>query len=573
MNKKHLIRVAQGLEPADLVLKNAEVFHVYTGEFILCDIAIADGYIAGTGSYFGIEEIDMQGRYITPGFIDAHVHIESSMLTPYQFAKAALPCGVTTIVTDPHEIANVCGAKGIQYMLDATEQLPLNVYFMLPSCVPATDFEDSGAVLLAEDLEPFMEHPRVLGLAEVMNAPGVLQQDENVMAKLEMAGKGRIDGHAPGLTSSQLMGYAAAGITTDHECITKEQALDRLRAGIKVMLREGSAAKNMRGLLPTVNPDTAPYFMFCADDKIPAELLDSGYINYMVKTAIEEGVSVANALQIATINAARHYGIKDAGAILPGRRADLLVFDNLDEWKPRQVYKDGRLAVDNGQLLQEGRNCDNSSLEHTVNLAPVTVESFRLPLKTEMANVIGLVPYQIVTNKAVLSVKRVDGCAVSDVENDILKLAVLERHHATGNIGLGLVKGFGLKRGALASTVGHDSHNLIVIGTNDEDMLAAVQELQRIGGGICIAEDGQIRGVLPLPVGGLMTNEPALMVAKQQAEMIALAREMGVPEFYSPFLTLAFLSLPVIPSLKLTDRGLVDVDSFNHMFFFGMPIW
>ena len=548
-----------------MVLKNAEVFHVYTGEFILCDIAIADGYVAGTGSYFGIEEIDMQGRYITPGFIDAHVHIESSMLTPYQFAKAALPCGVTTIVTDPHEIANVCGVKGIQYMLDATEQLPLNVYFMLPSCVPATDFEDSGAVLLAEDLEPFMEHPRVLGLAEVMNAPGVLQQDENVMAKLDMAGKGRIDGHAPGLTSSQLMGYAAAGITTDHECITKEQALDRLRAGIKVMLREGTAAKNMRSLLPTVNPDTAPYFMFCADDKIPAELLDSGYINYMVKTAIEEGVSVANALQIATINAARHYGIKDAGAILPGRRADLLVFDNLDEWKPRQVYKDGRLAVDNGQLLQEGRNCDSSSLEHTVNLATVTVESFRLPLKTEMANVIGLVPYQIVTNKAALSVKRVDGCAVSDVENDILKLAVLERHHATGNIGLGLVKGFGLKRGALASTVGHDSHNLIVIGTNDEDMLAAVQELQRIGGGICIAEDGQIRGVLPLPVGGLMTNEPALMVAKQQAEMIALAREMGVPEFYSPFLTLAFLSLPVIPSLKLTDRGLVDVDSFKFI--------
>ena len=548
-----------------MVLKNAEVFHVYTGEFILCDIAIADGYIAGTGSYFGIEEIDMEGRYITPGFIDAHVHIESSMLTPYQFAKAALPCGVTTIVTDPHEIANVCGAKGIQYMLDATEQLPLNVYFMLPSCVPATDFEDSGAVLLAEDLEPFMEHPRVLGLAEVMNAPGVLQQDENVMAKLDMAGKGRIDGHAPGLTSSQLMGYAAAGITTDHECISKEQALDRLRAGIKVMLREGTAAKNMRSLLPTVNPDTAPYFMFCADDKIPAELLDSGYINYMVKTAIEEGVSVANALQIATINAARHYGIKDAGAILPGRRADLLVFDNLDEWKPRQVYKDGRLAVDNGQLLQEGRNCDSSSLEHTVNLAPVTVESFRLPLKTEMANVIGLVPYQIVTNKAALSVKRVDGCAVSDVENDILKLAVLERHHATGNIGLGLVKGFGLKRGALASTVGHDSHNLIVIGTNDEDMLAAVQELQRIGGGICIAEDGQIRGALPLPVGGLMTNEPALMVAKQQEEMIALARAMGVPEFYSPFLTLAFLSLPVIPSLKLTDRGLVDVDSFKFI--------
>ena len=548
-----------------MVLKNAEVFHVYTGEFILCDIAIADGYIAGTGSYFGIEEIDMHGRYITPGFIDAHVHIESSMLTPYQFAKAALPCGVTTIVTDPHEIANVCGSRGIQFMLDATEHLPLNVYVMLPSCVPATDFEDSGAVLRAEDLEPFLQHPRVLGLAEMMNTPGVLQQDENVMAKLAMAESCRIDGHAPGLTSSQLMGYAAAGITTDHECITKEQALERLRAGIKVMLREGTAAKNLKGLLPVVNSDTAPYFMFCADDKIPAELLDSGYINYMVRTAIEEGVSVANALQIATINTARHYGIKDAGAILPGRRADLLVFDNLDEWKPLQVYKDGRLAVDNGRLLAEGKKCDSSALEHTVNLAEVTQDSFRMPLKTEMAHVIGLVPYQIVTNKAVMPVKRVAGCAISDVEKDILKLAVLERHHATGNIGLGLVKGFGLKKGALASTVGHDSHNLIVIGTNDEDMLAAVRELQRLGGGICIAEQGRIRGALPLPVAGLMTNEPAEAVARQQAEMIALAREMGVPEFYSPFLTLAFLSLPVIPSLKLTDRGLVDVDSFRFI--------
>lgn len=567
MDAKHLIKVAQGLEPADLVLKNAEVFHVFTGEFIRGDIAIADGYIAGTGSYFGIEEIDMQGRYIVPGLIDAHVHIESSMLTPYQFARAALPCGVTTVVTDPHEIANVCGAKGIQFMLDATEKIPLNVYVMLPSCVPSTDFENAGASLLAEDLEPFLQHPRVLGLAEMMNAPGVLMQDEKVMDKLRMAsGAGMyIDGHAPGLTSSQLMGYAAAGITSDHECITKEQAMERLRAGISVMLREGSAAKNLKALLPAVNPDTAPYFMFCSDDKIPAELLESGYINDMVRTAITEGVSVANALQMATINTARHYKLKDVGAIMPGYKADLLVLDNTNPWVPLQVYKDGRLAYDRGRLLQGGTEIDTAPLENTVNVGRLSLEDLKLPLKTEMAHVIGLVPYQIVTKKAVIPVKRVDGCAVSDIDNDVLKLAVFERHRATGNVGLGLVKGFGLKRGALASTVAHDSHNLIVIGTNDEDMLAAARELQRIGGGICIADRGEITASLALPVGGLMTNEPARVVADKQAAIIAKAREMGVPEFYSPFLTLAFLSLPVIPSLKLTDKGLVDVETFKFI--------
>lgn len=567
MGVKHLIRVAQGLEPADLVLKNAEVFHVYTGEFILCDIAIAGGYIAGTGSYFGIEEIDMTGRYIVPGLIDAHVHIESSMLTPYQFARAALPCGVTTIVTDPHEIANVCGAEGIRFMLDATENIPLNVYVMLPSCVPSTDFENSGAALMAEDLEEFLAHPRVLGLAEVMNAQGVLTQDERVMDKLQMALSAglHIDGHAPGLTSSQLMGYAAAGITSDHECITKEQALERLRAGISVMLREGTAAKNLKALLPAVNPDTAPYFMFCSDDKIPAELLDSGYINDMVRIAITEGVSVANALQMATINTARHYNLKDVGAIMPGCKADLLVMEEINPWRPLQVYKDGRLAYDHGRLLQTGREQDSSRLEHTVNVGKLAPDALKMPLAGEMAHVIGLVPYQVVTKKAILPVKRVDGCVVSDVENDVLKLAVFERHNATGNVGLGLVKGFGLKRGALASTVAHDSHNLIVIGTNDEDMLAAAGELQRIGGGICIADGGAIVAALPLPVGGLMTNEPARKVAEKQAAIIAKAREMGVPEFYSPFLMLAFLSLPVIPSLKLTDKGLVDVDDFRFI--------
>lgn len=565
LDKSRLIKVAQGLEPADLVLKNAEVFHVFTGEFILCDIAIADGHIAGTGKYFGINEIDMEGRYITPGFIDAHVHIESSMLTPYQFAQAALPCGVTTVITDPHEIANVCGTAGIKFMLEATEDIPLNAYIMLPSCVPATDFEDSGAVLTAEDLQPFLQHPRVLGLAEVMNAPGVLMQDEKVMAKLDMAKGYHIDGHGPGLTSSQLMGYAAAGITSDHECVDKDRALDRLRAGIGVMLREGTAAKNLRALLPAVNRDTAPYFMFCADDKIPAELLASGYINDMVRTAIKEGVSVANAIQMATINTARHYNLQDVGGILPGRRADLLVFDDLDNWQPAQVYKDGMLVCDQGKVLYFGKEADASVLAQRVNIKNPSLEDLQLPLEGEMAHVIGLVPYQIVTKKAILPVKKVNGCVVSDVENDILKIAVFERHNATGNVGRGLVKGFGLKRGALASTVAHDSHNLIVIGTNDEDMLTAVHELEKIGGGICIVENGQLIDVLPLPVGGLMTNESAEIVAQRQENIISKAREMGVREFYSPFLTLAFLNLPVIPALKLTDRGLVDVEAFKFI--------
>ena len=552
-------------------MKNGKVVDNELMTITLADVLIDDGIITKVGKFAVPADatvIDCTNQVIVAGFIDAHVHIENSMLTPYQFAKAALPCGVTTVITDPHEIANVCGTKGIQFMLDATEKIPLNVYVMLPSCVPSTEFENAGAKLLADDLEPFLQHPRVLGLAEMMNAPGVLTQDASVMEKLNMARRAgmHVDGHAPGLTSSQLMGYAAAGITSDHECITKEQALDRLRAGIGVMLREGTAAKNLKALLPAVNPDTAPYFMFCSDDKIPAELLENGYINDMIRIVVSEGgVSVANALQMATINTARHYNLKDVGAIMPGCKADLLVLDSLNPWVPLQVYKDGRLAYDQGRLVQTGTELDSSDLEHTVNVGELSLESLRLPLATEMAHVIGLVPYQIVTKKATLPVKRVDGCAVSDTENDVLKLAVFERHRATGNVGLGLVKGFGLKRGALASTVAHDSHNLIVIGTNDEDMLAAAMELQRIGGGICIADGGEITASLALPVGGLMTNEPAQAVADKQAEIIAKAREMGVPEFYSPFLTLAFLSLPVIPSLKLTDKGLVDVDAFKFI--------
>lgn len=565
-NLKRLIRVAKGEELADIVLKNGEVFHVFTGEFLKCDVAIVDGYIAGIGeNYHGLRELDMSGRYITPGFIDAHVHIESSMLAPAEFARAALPTGTTTIIADPHEIANVKGLAGIQYILDSSENIPLNVYVMLPSCVPSTHLENAGANLLAEDLEPFLSHPRVLGLAEMMNAPGVLNGDSIVHDKLEMAKNYVIDGHAPVLSGKNVMGYAAAGISSDHECATAQQAFERLRAGIHVLIREGSAAKNLKALVRIINPDTAQFCSFAADDKIPADMLNDGYINAMVKMAINEGVPVATALQIATINTARHYGLKDIGAIAPGYRADILVFDDMENWRPALVMKDGQTVSTHGMILLQTPAVSSEAVENTMQVKELTVEQLQIPIAGDTANVIGLVPYQIMTKKFKLSIKKVDGCGVSDVENDLLKLAVFERHHATGNIGLGFVKGFGLKTGALASTIAHDSHNLIVIGTNDEDMVLAAKELVRIGGGITVVKNGNVLGSLSLPIAGLMTHEPAEVIAGKQQELIDMAREMGVHKYYSPFLTLSFLSLPVIPALKLTDKGLVDVAAFEHI--------
>ena len=562
---KRLVRTAQGIEAADLVLKNAEVFHAFTGEFIKCDIAITDGYVAGLGTYKGEREIDLSGRYVTPGFLDGHVHIESSMMSPREFSRAVIPTGTTTVVADPHEIANVAGVAGIQYMLDATENLPMNVYVMLPSCVPATPLEDSGAKLEAADLKPFLSHPRVLGLAELMNVPGVLNGDDMVYAKLQLAEHYLVDGHAPGLTGHPLMGYAAAGIHTDHECATKEQAMERLRAGMYVLIREGTAVKNLRALLPIVNADTSSFCCFAADDKIPAELLTEGYINDMVRIAIKEGIPVATALQMATINTARCFGLRDVGAIAPHYKADILVFDDLDSWKPSMVFKDGELAAEHGVMLLDPPDVSAEKIEHSMHLAPLQMEQLRMPLPGGEANVIGLIPYQILTKKFRLKVKTVKGEAVSDPGNQILKLAVFERHHASGQTGLGLVKGFGLQRGALASTIAHDSHNLIVIGASDDDMMLAARELERIGGGIAIAVDGEIAGSLALPIAGLMSKEGAETVAQEVGSLIAKAHALGVCEYYAPFLTLAFLSLPVIPELKLTDRGLVDVNAFQFV--------
>lgn len=562
---KRLIKVARGIEKADLVLKNAEVFHGFTGEFIRGDVAIADGYIAGIGNYQGQEEFDLAGKYLTPGFIDGHIHIESSMLSPAAFAEAVVPLGTTTVIADPHEIANVAGFAGVNYLLNAAEKLPLSVYVMLPSCVPASRLENSGAILEAADLAKLIDHPRVLGLGEMMNFPGVLNGDDDVLAKIIIVGDKKIDGHAPGVSGNALMAYAAAGVHSDHECVTPAEALERLRAGMYVMIREGSAAKNLLSLLPVLNPCTAQFCFFAADDRHPADLLAEGHINHMVRMAVHKGISVAMALQMATINAARYFKLNDIGLLAPQYKADILVFDDLTNWRPGLVIKAGKIIAENGRMMVPVESADDVKLERTMHVKEFDQENLKIIADGDRANVIGLVPSQIRTKALKLPVKVKDNEVVSDTESDILKLAVFERHHATGNMAVGLVNGFGLRKGAIGSTIAHDSHNLIVIGENDTDMILAAKELQKIQGGIVVVCAGEILGVLPLPIAGLMSKQRVKEVEAVLSQLKKSAYELGVKKCYDPFLTLAFLSLPVIPELKLTDRGLVDGRIFDFI--------
>ena len=566
LDRKKLVQVALGNEPADLVLKNAEVFHVFTGEFLNADVAIADGYIAGVGeNYTGITEIDLSGKFLLPGYIDSHINLESSTLLPDEFARAAISNGTTTVIMDPHEIANVCGTAGIRFMLEATERIPLNVYMTLPSCVPASRLDTSGAILEADDLKPILSHPRVLGLGEMMDFHGVLNLNEGVYAKLSMADNILVEGHAPGLKNKTLMAYAAAGIRSDHECTTPEQALQRLRAGMHLHLREGAVSKNFMALSEVINQDTAPYISFCADDISAEELLKEGHINKIVRMAISRKVPVATVLQIATINTAKYYGLKDVGAIAPGYKADILVMDSQNVRMPRQVYKSGQLVCTDGVVVDIPKTVIPPEVLNTINIKGIRKEELKIPMNGNMANVIGIVPYQVVTKHFKLQVAVKNGEVISDIENDILKLAVFERHHGTGNVGLGLVKGLGLKSGAIASSIAHDSHNIIVAGTNDTDMILAVEEISRIGGGIVIVENGSILSCFPLPIAGLMTDLPAQEVADKQAELREIAHSLGVYSFINPFLTLSFCSLPVIPALKLTDQGLVLVATGKYI--------
>ncbi len=555
----HFVMVAQGKAMADVVIKDANVYQSFLGTFTRGDIAIDQGHVAGIGSYEGHETIDAHGRYATPSFIDGHVHIESSMLCPREFARAVVPLGTLTVVTDPHEIANVAGVAGIRYMMDAAKNLPMDTYFMLPSCVPSTPLEDSGATLSAAELRPLLDEPMVLGLAEFMNVPGVLLCDAQAYQKLTMKDDLKIEGHAPGVMGSDLSGYAAAGITSDHECVTADEARARLAAGMYLEIREGSAARNYRALSPVIDEHTAPYCLLVTDDRHPADILERGHINSIVRDAVKSGLDLGVAINMATINPACYFGLRDTGVIAPHYHADILLFDDLESFVPSLVMRRGKVVAEKGGLVCTMPEINHGLIEDSVRLAPFSASDLVIHLPGGKANVMELVPHQLITKKAVMDVKTENGLAVADAEHDILKLAVFERHHATGQVGRALVKGFGLKAGAIASTVGHDSHNLTVIGASDVDMIAAARELERIHGGFAIARDGKVLGSLALPIGGLMTTSDARYVASEAAKLVKIGRDLGVNEAYDPLMTLAFLSLPVIPALKLTDRGLVDV--------------
>lgn len=566
---KKRIQVASKQIPADIVIKNGKIVDVFNLEIMNGDIAIADGVIAGIGEYDGVNIIDAENKFIVPGFIDSHVHIESSMVTPKEFAKAVLPHGVTTVIIDPHEIANVEGTRGISFMLEDSEGLDLDVYCMLPSCVPATSFENAGAVLNNEELVPFYKHPRVLGLAEVMDFPGVQNLDDHIIDKLLTASAYKIDGHGAGLGAEGINVYRAAGIQTDHECVTKEQAKDRLSRGMYVMIRQGSAAKNLPDLIGVVNEKNSHRCLFCTDDKHLDDLIAEGSIDYHIRLAVEHGLDPLIAIQMATINAAQCFGLSQKGAIAPGYAADFLIVDNLDTLPIAKVLKAGKVVAENGRYLglatAKQRPVLSTNSVH-LNINEVTKERLAIHVKTnQKAHVIEIIPNQIETVKRMMEVPSDGSCFVPSVEKDLAKLAVLERHRNTGNIGLAIVKGLGLTSGAVATTVAHDSHNLIVAGTNDEDMICSIQEIKKIGGGLVVVKNGKPLASLPLVIGGLMSDQDYDTVARQLNEVNNALLEVCKYRHFNLFLTLSFLSLPVIPELKITDLGLFDTTTFQHI--------
>ena len=556
---EQLIAVARGDVAPDLVIEGARVFSVFTREWLDVDVAIAGGRIAGLGDYAGGERVDARGQYLVPGFLDAHVHIESSKLTPAEFARAVVPHGTTAVVTDPHEMANVLGRQGVEWMLEASEGLPLDVFVMAPSCVPASDFESPMCPLTPADMEAILRHPRALGVAEMMNFPGVIAGVPDVIARLGVAGATHADGHAPGVTGHALDAYIAAGIRSDHEATTFDEALEKRRRGMWVLLREASNARNLRDLLPLVGQFGPEHCAFCTDDREPDFLYRDGHIDQMCRVAVEEGISPEAALLMATLHPARCHGLMDRGAVAPGMRADLLLLDDLETFLPARVYKDGVLVASGGSAEPFERPPIPERVRSTMRAAPRP--DFTIPAAARV-RVIETIPGQLITNAVEEEPATRDGLVVADPERDLAKIAVIERHHATGRVGKGLVRGFGLRTGAFASTVAHDAHNLVVVGTTDEDMEACAARLQEIGGGIAVARDGAVRGELPLPVAGLLSDEPVEDVVARLEELQAMLAEQGVSDG-APFMTLSFLALSVIPSLKITDRGLVDVDRFE----------
>ena len=556
-----LIAVARGDAPPERVIEGAHVFSVFTREWLEVDVAIFGGVIAGLGAYDGGERVDARGQYLVPGFLDAHVHIESSKLTPAEFARAVVPHGTTAVVTDPHEVANVLGREGVEWMLEASEGLPLDVFVMAPSCVPASDFEAPMRPLGPADMEAILRHPRALGVAEMMNFPGVIAGVPDVLARLEVAGASHVDGHAPGVVGRPLDAYVAAGIRSDHEATTFDEALEKRRRGMWVLLREASNAHNLRDLLPLVGQFGPEHCAFCTDDREPDFLYRLGHIDQMCRVAVEEGVSPEAALLMATLHPARCHGLMDRGAVAPGMRADLVLLDDLETFSCARVYKDGALVAVDGRAEPFDRQPIPERVRSTMRAAPLGPDAFAIPAVSR-ARVIETIPGQLITNAREEAPSVADGFVVADPARDLAKIAVIERHHATGRVGLGLVRGFGLRTGAFASTVAHDAHNLVVVGMSDADMTACAARLQEIGGGIAVARDGEVRGELALPVAGLLSDEPVEEVVERLERLQDMLHDQGVGDD-APFMTLSFLALSVIPSLKITDRGLVDVDRFE----------
>lgn len=561
---KRCIRAARGEMPPDLVVKNGRVINVFSREILEADIAVQDGLIAGVGSYDGHNIIDAKGRYVCPGFIEGHFHIESTMLAPPELAKAVIPYGTTSIIADPHEIANVLGMRGIQFMLDASRNLAVDFFFMLPSCVPATHLETAGAVLEVQDLAGLKNEDRVLGLAEMMNYPGVIFGMESVLNKLAAFDDRIKDGHCPLLAGKDLNAYVGAGISSDHECTRLAEAMEKLRLGMHIFIREGTQAKNLKTLLPMVSAATLPNCSLVTDDLHPHDLLKYGHLNHLIDRAVEEGLDPVQAIMMVTVNTARHFGLKDRGAIAPGYKADLLILSSLQPVVVDQVIKNGNVVFPGNTL--SGNTAVLSSVE---NVSPMTVkpyqpDSFAIDQAGEEVRVIGLIPDQILTEQRILRATVQQGRVIPDIKRDILKIAVVERHHGTGNIGLGLVQGFGLCQGAIASSVAHDSHNIVCVGCSDGDIFAAVREVEKIKGGLVAVKDGQVLASESLPIGGLMSSRSLKETAAGWERIRDIAGALGCT-LREPLMALSFMALPVIPELKITDKGLVDVAAFKHV--------
>lgn len=558
--KQRIIAVAAGREKADLVLKNAKYLNVFSNEFLSGDIAVANGLIAGVGKYDGKTEIDVSGKLVLPGFIDAHIHLESSMVTPAEFAKAVVAHGTTTVITDPHEITNVMGIDGVEYMIQASQNLPIDVHFMMPSCVPATEIDESGAELDCKDIDLYLDNKKVLGLAEMMNYVGVINGDKNVLSKIvtSQAHHKKIDGHAPELSGNDLNAYIAAGVYSDHECSTFENALEKLRKGQFIMIREGTAAHNLKALMPLLTQQYYSRCMFATDDKHPSDLLYGGHIDYIVKQALKNGADPIVALKTATHHAARYFLLNNKGAIASGYLADIVVVDNLEDFNVETVFKRGKLVFDGEVKDFSAPTVDEKLAEKcfdTFHLDSVTPSSFKVDGKLGL---IGLVGGELLTRNLGTADK-------IDVENDILKIACIERHKGTNHIGVGYVKGYSLKSGAVATSVAHDSHNIITVGCNDDDIAVAVNAIKDSKGGIAVVENGKIKALLELPIAGLMSDEPLTTVNEKLEKAKLSAYELGADKSIDPFMTLSFLSLPVIPSLRITTKGVFDAENWKML--------